>query len=121
MSVFPLSKRDPFISVKGCEGSNSAWLWKVAYAGSTADCGEWAAAVCFQSLCMPLFDQASPGPQDHSFSTSSKVNKAAIISCISFAIADTRDKQRQDPASRLHRAARQRDSETDIDADWEVH
>ncbi|KAG8014175.1 hypothetical protein GBF38_016509, partial [Nibea albiflora] len=70
-----------------------------------ADCGEWAMASRFQSLCVSLFDQASPGPQEHSFNTSSKRNKAAIISPISsppcLDSLTPRDKQWQRSAAQL--------------------
>lgn len=70
--------KSAFICVKGCEGSNSVWLQKVVRVGSAAECGEWATASRFQSLCVSLFDQASPGPQEHSFNTSSKRTKRPL-------------------------------------------
>lgn len=74
----PTGWKSAFICVKGCEGSNSARLQKVVYVGSMADCREWATASRFQSLCVSLFDQASPGPQEHSFNTSSKRTKQPL-------------------------------------------
>lgn len=50
----------------------------MVHVGSMADCGEWATASRFQSFCVSLFDQASPGPQEHSLNTSSKGTKQPL-------------------------------------------
>lgn len=39
---------------------------------------EWATASRFQCLCVSVFDQASPGPQEHSFNTSCKRTKRLL-------------------------------------------
>lgn len=91
--------------MKGCEGSNLATLLKVVHVGSMADCGKWAMASRFQSLCVSLFDQASPGPQEHSFNTSSKGTKQPLSAlshphpCLNS--LTPRDKQWQGPAVQL--------------------
>lgn len=46
-------------------------------AGWQGERGEWAAASRFHSLCVSLFDQASPGPQD-GFDTSSRRTKRPL-------------------------------------------
>lgn len=74
----PTGWKSAFICVKGCEGSNSERLQKVVYVGSMAERREWATDSRFQSLCVSLFDQASPGPQEHSFNTSSKRTKQPL-------------------------------------------
>lgn len=47
-------------------------------AGWQGEHGEWATASRFHSLCVSLFDQASPGPQKDSFDTSSRGTKRPL-------------------------------------------
>lgn len=47
-------------------------------AGWQGERGEWAAASRFHSLCVSLFDQASPGPQEDGFDTSSRRTKRPL-------------------------------------------
>lgn len=84
----------------------------MVYVGSMADRREWATYSRFQSLCVSLFDQASPGPQEHSFNTSSKRTKQPLsaLSLPHPALTLTRrDKQWQS----LSRSALLGDSEAD--------
>lgn len=47
-------------------------------AGWQGERREWAAASRFHSLCVSLFDQASPGPQEDGFDTSSRRTKRPL-------------------------------------------
>lgn len=95
----PTEWRSAFICVKGCEGSNSRRPWKVANVGSAADWGEWATSSHFHSLCLCLFDQASPGPQELQLQHIQRRNKAAIISWISSTLClQSLTPRQEDPA-----------------------
>lgn len=51
---------------------------------------EWAALSPFQSLCVSLFDQASPGPQEHGSGTSSRRTKRPLSAVSHPHLASTR-------------------------------
>lgn len=78
MSVFPLSERVLL------------YVWKVVRVVIQCGCRRWCMLAAWQTVengprpavsrafCVSLFDQASPGPQEHSFNTSSKRTKRPL-------------------------------------------